>query len=121
MEEKGVVTFSNLPPRDKWSRKHLNWSLVLYDFLMFIPMNIAFIVGAEGLAIGFMVMAFGLGWYLLVWNLEHKGRSLWNLLYLFIPWVGGIIFLCVRNRHQLEELKKQQEQDIKEAFEGKQG
>ena len=120
MEEKGVVTFSNLPPRDKWSRKHLNWSLVLYGWLVYIPMCIAMIVGIESLAIGFMVMAFGLGWYLLAWNLEHKGRSLWNLLYTFIPYVGVIIFLFIRNQHQLEELRKQ-EKAIDEMFEGKQG
>jgi len=40
-------------------------------------------------------------WYLLVWNLKHKGRSAYNLFYLFVPCIGAIIFLCIRNQEQL--------------------
>jgi len=43
------------------------------------------------------------GWYLMVWNLKHKGRSSWNMLYVLIPWAGGIVFLCVSNRDQLAD------------------
>jgi len=59
----------------------------------------------------------GWQWYLSVWNLKHKGRSLWNLLYLLIPYIGGIIFLCISNKDQLakenaerEEREKYQEE-----------
>lgn len=52
--------------------------------------------------------------YLLVWNVRHKGRRLWNLLYLLIPSIGFIVFLCVNNRDQLSTPEWKAESPISE-------
>jgi hypothetical protein len=50
-----------------------------------------------------------------VWNLKHKGRSLFNLFYLLIPFgIGGIIFLCIGNKEQLAEERMKEEKKKKE-------
>ena len=108
------MMYSNLWPKGEWFVKHLNWTVVLY-WLLAIPLSwavlIALVVLPESEDIVFaMWTVFGIiwlvgSWYLLVWNLKHKGRSLFNLFYVLIPWVDGIVFQCVRNRDQLAEDK----------------
>ncbi len=52
----------------------------------------------------YYVIAFPSGfiWMTLVgrWILKWKGRSLWNLLWLVIPWVGIFVFLALANRRE---------------------
>ena len=114
------MTYSNLWPNGGWSRRHLNWGLILYGWLVIIPGYLVMFVavGTENASLTvFSVVLFSgavvWGWYLLVWNLKHKGRSLWNLLYLLIPWIGGIVFLCVSNREQLAKEKSEREESAK--------
>jgi len=108
-----LITYSNMWPRGDWARRHLNWALILYSCLALLPFYVVVVVGGLlgsdaviGVGAVFAFLAVFWGWYLLVWNLRHKGRSLWNLLYLLIPWVGGIVFLCVSNRDQLTNLEE---------------
>ena len=102
------MTCSNMWPRGDWARRHLNWALILYSWLALMPYLVVLMIGASlgsdaimGIGVALALPAVIWGWYLMVWNLRHKGRSLWNMLYALIPWVGGIVFLCVRNRDQL--------------------
>ena len=113
------MTYSNMWPRGNWARRHLNWALVLYSWLALMPYFVVLMIGGSlgsdaimGIGVAFALPAMFWGWYLMVWNLKHKGRSLWNILYLLIPWVGGIVFLCVGNRDQLaDEIAKREEHE----------
>jgi len=112
--------YSNLYPKGKWFIKHLNWTVVLYWLLGF-PLSWFFIFGLsmtttdEDIVFGAWAIL-GIVWltgllYILVWNLKYKGRSLFNLFYLLIPFgIGFITFLCINNREQLakEQLIKQE-------------
>jgi len=71
-------------------------------------MSLAFADEAGFILFGALgVVWFGGLWYLLVWNLKHKGRSLRNLLYLLIPFgIGPIVFLFVSNQEQLAREKE---------------
>ena len=113
MKENRVVTFSNLMPRNDWSRRHLNWALVLYSSVLCVICVASMVFGSLANPEAYVYYLYSAMipyvvflCYLCVWNLRHKGRSLWNLLYLLIPQIGGIIFLCVRSRVQLVEDRK---------------
>ena len=120
------MAYSNMWPRNEWALKHLNWALVLYPLLAYIPFFIVMVVlvsaapdnsGSITIIVLLSCALVGWGWYLSVWNLKHKGRSLWNLLYLFIPWIGGIVFLCVGNKDQLAKEKAEREESEKNSEE----
>lgn len=120
------MTYSNMWPRNEWALKHLNWAWVLYPLLAYIPffiiMVILFSVAPDdtGSIAIVVLMSFALvswQWYLSVWSLKHKGRSLWNLLYLLIPYIGGIIFLCISNKDQLA--KETAEREEREKYQEK--
>ena len=114
---------SNLPPKGKWFIKHLNWTVVLWGWLLAYPIiGISAVlepstVSTEDTAFNILVIVcvlYILGeWYLMIWNLRHKDRSVFNLLYLFLPF-GSIIFLCINNREQLEYERRATEQREKE-------
>lgn len=119
------MTYSNLWPNNGWSRRHLNWSLILYSWPALIPAYLVLFAVEEsenGALLAFsiilIILAVLWGWYLAVWNLKHKGRSLWNLLYLLIPYVGGIVFLCVNNKDQLakENAEKKEREKYQEEY-----
>ncbi len=88
-----------------WFGRHLNWVAVL-SWATLYPLG--FIIGlaiiyinpyistATYYVLAYMVSAvwlFGIGG----WILRKKNRSLWNLLWLPIPF-GWIVFLCLENR-----------------------
>lgn len=109
------MTYSNMWPRGEWTQRHLNWAMILYSLLAFVPYCVVLVAGVvaevDAIVYGALVPAFGaVIWccYLMVWNLRHKGRSLWNLLYILIPYVGEIVFLCVGNRGQLAKRQEGQ-------------
>ena len=112
------MTYSNMWPRGNWASTHLNWTLVLFSWLSILPLYlIVFLSDNEYLTLPFLFLSIVLQWYLSVWNLKHKGRSLKNLLYLLIPWVGFIFFLCVSNQAQLAvetDRTRKQKQDLDE-------
>ena len=109
---KYTMPVSKMWPTNAWSLRHLNWSLVLYSWLVAIPFYLfAFVwalwaegsaaesATAETIILGALVIcAVACSLYLPIWYLRHKGRSLWNLLYLLIPYISGIIFLCLDNK-----------------------
>ena len=119
-----VVTFSNLPPRNRWSRKHLNWALVLYSMAVTVVTVPIMLVSALGdnfessqsvvLYVLFVAVNIIFQWYMCIWNLKHKGRSMQNLLYLLIPYIGGIAFLCVGNRVEMERDEEWERKDREE-------
>lgn len=95
-----------------WFQKHLNWTAVL-SWIALYPINfvVGLIVGAIVVfndpyiseeALSDIAYVFGivvsLAWLMPTngWILRKKSRSLWNLLWLFIPF-GGIVFLCLKN------------------------
>lgn len=118
------MTYSNMWPRGEWVRRHLNWTLILYALLIYpILIPIFILVETTGSEDWFYLMFLELPWivgvwYLMVWNLKHKGRSLWNLLYLLIPWVGGIVFLCISNKDQMakENLEREERERYREEY-----
>lgn len=77
-----------------WFQRHLNWIVVLFS----IVANLVWVNTKDPLSfwfIGFLVATpFVCGW-----ALKQKGRSLWHLLILFLPF-GWIWFLCLENRRQ---------------------
>ena len=111
------MIYSNLWPNGDWARRHLNWALILYSWLALIPGYSVLFAGAlsdapalTDISLILFVPTILWAWYLSVWNLKHKGRSMWNLLYLLIPWIGGIVFLCVSNRDDLAKEKAEREE-----------
>lgn len=110
--------YSNLPPKSEWYIKHLNWVVVLYWWLTIPLYIVTIIVGSMfGDSVSFNLwLASWIIWlagmfYMLIWNLKHKGRSAFNIFYLLLPF-GSIIFLCISNREQLEQDKhERQERD----------
>ena len=102
------MAYSGMWPRNNWALRHLNWAYLLYP----IPLYILWVVVVTAtqhlwevnVAWGILLLLTGLGitvwgWYLAVWNLKHKGQGLWNLLWLLIPYIGSVIFLCLGNRN----------------------
>ena len=103
-------TYSKMWPRYKWLLRHLDWTLVLY-LLSWLPISLMItmlsnVVGGEGASIiylfTFYLWLVGL-YYLMIWNLKHKGRSKWNLSYIFVPFIGFLIFLCISDKKQGED------------------
>ena len=103
-----------------WFQRHLNYTVLLswvalYPlFIMFIfvfgfvlepyikiPDSIAYVL------IWLLLIIFGLALPLFVsgWALRRKNRRLWWLLIIFVPYVGGIVFLCLENRSEWNVLK----------------
>jgi len=125
------MTYSNMWPRNEWALRLFNWAWVLYPLLAYIPFFMIMVIllsvapddtGSIAIVVLMSFALVGWQWYLSVWNLKHKGRSLWNLLYLLIPYIGGIIFLFISNKDQLakenaerEESEKYQEEYWKRA------
>ena len=74
-----------------WFERHLNWTVVLAT----IVANVIFFLTFDwGVAIGCMVgLVIVCGW-----ALDKKGRSLWNILWTLVPYVGMVIFLCLENK-----------------------
>ena len=89
-----------------WFRRHLNWTMVLAILAQF---PIGYIVGSfiqvvnpyvsTGIYYA-LVYLVTLAWLFVIagWVLKEKRRSLWNLLWLIVPYVGLIVFLCLENR-----------------------
>ncbi|KKM05680.1 hypothetical protein LCGC14_1751670 [marine sediment metagenome] len=103
------MTYSNLWPKNEWALRHLNWTWVLYPLIVYIPLIIVFIFIPPEYIVMFALPGFlyvGWTWYLSVWNLKHKGRSAWNLLYFLLPYIGSIVFLCILNKDQQREDEK---------------
>ena len=97
-----------------WFERHLNYT-VLLSWLAIYPLLIVFVAfGAFVLEpyileepipdafLSLFLIIFGLALPLFVsgWALRRKNRRLWWLLILFVPYVGGIIFLCLKNNSQ---------------------
>jgi hypothetical protein len=98
---------SNLWPTG-WFADHLNWTVVLFPAVF---LSVCFVSGfIIGLIapdttdsvlepwINVLTVLYFIGFiYLLVWNIIHKGRSLWHLLWLLTGW-GTIVILCLANK-----------------------
>ena len=107
------MTHSNLWPNNNWSKKHLNWSLILYSWIVSIPAYaFIFVEDDLGYILG-MVIVVILSYYLVIWNLKHKGRSAWNIFWQLVPYLGSIIILCIKNQEQLAEEKALMDKIVK--------
>ena len=91
-----------------WFRRHLNWTIVLAWVSSFpvsyvvgtIIQNInPYISTGTYYALGYIINGL---WLLGIggWVLRKKNRSLWNLLWLVIPF-GWIVFLGLENRSDI--------------------
>ena len=84
-----------------WFERHLNWTVILATVVANL---IGFLTFDLGVAIGCMVglvLVYG-------WALDRKARSLWNILWTLVPYVGMIIFLCLENK-SVEQIKTAEE------------
>ena len=101
-----------------WFKRHLNWTLIISLVIFFI---LTFVGGfVLGLILGTIdpfisddtlegysyVISFIISLTVVVpvalWILDRKGRSLWNVLWLyFLSIIGLIIFLALENKRQL--------------------
>ena len=107
--------------KERWAERHLNWTVI---FALWAISLLSYLVGllidlvlhtvdpyiADGIAeaIVFVVeVIVSLAGLFLVgaWALKEKARSMWNLLWLIIPF-GIIIFLCLGNRSELVSKSK---------------
>jgi len=88
-----------------WFKRHLNWTYIL-AILCALIINLALV----------LIMAsaenYELDWLLFVdypilllafigvaaWVIKQKGRSLFNLFWLLLSWIGIIVILCLENR-----------------------
>jgi len=121
---KNEITYSNMWPRYPSFLKSLNWTLVWYQILGMVTILLLLLPYLDSPnfppLLGIVEVLFYIGFfYLLVWNLKHKGRSLWNILWLLLNifGIGGIIFLCVKNQTQLrKEAEKEKEKEEKEKY-----
>jgi hypothetical protein len=111
MEVNQNGTYSNWWPNGD-SARHVNCFDFLYSFLAPIAFVIIDSVLSNALetpdtsnilvAVIRIILLIVLGAgiiYFPLWNLKHKGRSLWNIFWLFAPF-GRIIFWCIKNRDQ---------------------
>ena len=104
-----------------WFQRHLNYSWILLSLigtlLIALILNLFVdVVWQPGLFGGFAFAPFyGRSDFLVVleyplnmaapltvggWVLRQKGRSLWWLLIIFVPIVGTIVFLFLKNRRE---------------------
>lgn len=101
--------YSNLHPKNTWFLQHLNWSAILFYLFIALPIMILSSIGDGNQSIILYYLSLALTLYILLWNIKHKGRSAYNLLYLLLP-VGWLVILCIRNRSQLTEDNKIQKE-----------
>ena len=87
----------------KWFRKHLNWTFV-FSVLAWLPIYFTI-----GLFTGFQIdedlaaaLAYLIDLILIIfvtgWVVKQKGRALWWILMLFVPF-GPLVILCLENRN----------------------
>lgn len=84
-----------------WFKNHPNWTAILMMFvttnLIFLPLSIA--MGNTDQFFNVAVPLYGLVLLLINgWLLKQKGRSLFNLFYLLLSWIGFVIVLCLENK-----------------------
>jgi hypothetical protein len=85
-----------------WFQRHLNWTLIFnYAGAWLVAVVLVQILSDTVAILSIFVLA---AWSLGVsgWFLKQKGRSLWNLCWMFLGWIGFIIFLCLENRTELK-------------------
>lgn len=91
-----------------WFRRHLNY-VAVFSFIALYPLG--FITGTLVVAINpymstgayyAIVYIISILWLFGIdgWVLRRKCRSLWNLLWLIIPF-GWIVFLCLENKSSI--------------------
>ena len=96
----GRISTSN-QTKMSWPERHLNWTvaiaLVAFNSLYFVML-------ASAWQLFILVLPAGVGTLLVyAWALKRKNRSQWNLLWLFVPYVGIFIFLALENRTRLTQ------------------
>ena len=83
-----------------WFKQHLNWSLIIIWFvpaLLLIPLLNT--VSDTNSFLNIYMTVYGLAILVVSgWVLKQKGRSLFNLFWLVLSWIGIIIILCLENR-----------------------
>jgi hypothetical protein len=101
-------------PRPNWFERHLNWAAIIswigvFPVLFVGGFATGLIAGAAGLEVNFDGPAgylwsaiFAACWLIPTngWLLKKKGRSLWHLLWLILPF-GGIVFLSLENSNEM--------------------
>jgi len=87
-----------------WFEQHLNWTLIFNYAGVWLVTVVLVQFLSEGLAILSVVVFFAWSLGATGWFLRQKGRSLWNLCWLFLGWIGFIVLLCLENKRNLMEL-----------------
>ena len=82
-----------------WFERHLNWTIVIAFFgaLLITPfIAFIFLVGtADALIVVIPVVTITVS----IWVLRKKNRSMWNLLWLLIPYIGVFIIPLLKNKN----------------------
>ena len=80
-----------------WFKRHLNWTiLIVFVIGLILPFSIGF-AGMEILSIILFIFQAVILIIACAWVLKQKGRSLWNLLWLLVGWLGIFLFLGMDN------------------------
>lgn len=81
-------------------RRHLNWTLVfgwvMTMWLFIMPAVFEFHFGGGDIAAIYMWLVVSMGVVITAWALKQKGRSLFNLFWLLLSWIGIVVILCMR-------------------------
>ena len=86
-----------------WFKRHLNWTLIFAYAAGILAVFLLTSIGEGAATFGvFLCIAWVLG--VSGWFLSQKGRSLWNICWLFLGWIGFIVLLCLANKKNLIEL-----------------
>jgi hypothetical protein len=106
MEKQNLYSSNGLKPHNRnWFEKHLNW-VAVFSYIGLYPLGYAigwlivsiypYMSTELYYAIVYIIAAIWL-FCICGWVLRKKRRSLWNLLWLIIPF-GWIVFLCLSNK-----------------------
>ena len=85
-------------------QQHLNWTLLLAiiasNVLVYLWSTVTPSNGDLDATALLLVPAVGISIGTEIWYLKQKGRSLWNLLWNPLPYVGFIIILTLENHNK---------------------
>ena len=83
-----------------WFKRHLNWTYVLSWLAICAIAIIAGILINVDSEIGIILLIVDviMVWYVTIWTIKQKGRSLWNLLWGLLGIPLPIVVLCLKNK-----------------------
>ena len=83
-----------------WFQRHLNLTLVIVVIGGWLLCYVVAMAMARPLPPVLFFVWIAVTFGISGWVLQEKGRSLWNLLWFLLNFIGLIVFLCMENKRQ---------------------